>query len=298
MTAKFHTDKIDQILAQQAVFGELLSPEERQYLMDHSQVRDVAAGEVLCQQQELDSRIFILLLGEVEVTESQSAKPIVLARLKLGEIFGEIAALFYLPRISTVTASKPSVVLDIPAVTFENVILQRAELRDAVWQRYHQRLCMTVLRMAKQLRHLPEAGLAALLETVSLASYASGTPIVEAGAPGDALCIIISGEATVSQMDNGQDKRIASLKAGEYFGEWSMLTGAPCSATVTAHTLVSLLCIDRVNFLRFIQDFPSVRDGIDQVAHNRQLQSTIENISPLGSDIAIKNPVRNYFPLQ
>ena len=298
VTAKIQIEKIDQILAQQAVFGELLLPDERQFLMDHSQVRNVEAGEILCQQQERDNRIFILLLGEVEVTESQSSRPIVLARLKRGEIFGEIAALFNLPRISTVTASKPSVVLDIPGSIFESVILKRPELRDAVWQRYHQRLCMTVLRMAKQLRHLPEEGLFALLESVSLVSYASGTPIVDAGTPGDALCIIISGEATVSQQESGQDKRIASLKAGEYFGEWSMLTGAPCSATVTACTSVSLLCIDRVNFLRFIQDYPSVRDGIDHLAHNRQAQSTSIDALTLDGDAAVIDSARLYTPLQ
>lgn len=297
MTAKFQTEKIDQILAQQAVFGELLSVDERQYLMDHSQVRNVAAGEVLCQQQDRDSRVFILLLGEVVVTESQSAKPIILARLKRGEIFGEIAALFNLPRMSTVTASKSSVVLDIPGVVFERVIMQRAELRDAVWQRYHQRLCMTVLRMAKQFRYLPDAGLDGLLESVSLVSYSDGTPIVDAGTPGDALCIIISGEASVSQRENGQDKCIANLKAGEYFGEWSMLTGAPCSATVTATTQVSLLCIDRVTFLRFIQDFPSVRDGIDSVAHNRQSQSTSMDALPVGGEAAIIDSTRRYFSL-
>ena len=303
MTAKIQPEKIDRILTQQAVFGELLTSVERQYLMDHSKVRNVASGEVLCRQQERDSRIFILLLGEVEVTESQAAPPIVLARLKRGEIFGEIAALFNLPRMSTVRAIKLSVILDIPGEIFEQVVLQRAELRDAVWQRYHQRLCMTVMRMARQLRHLPDEALAALLKSVSLVSYASGTSIVEAGMPGDVLSIIISGEVTVSHKDQQQDKCVAKLRAGEYFGEWAMLTGAPCSATVTASTTVSLLCIDRENFLRFIQDYPSVRDGIDLVAHNRQSQSQSQSqsdlmdIGSLNADSSTSNSNRLNFPL-
>lgn len=272
-TAKFQAEKIDQLLVQQTVFGELLSPDEKQSLLDHSQVRNVAEGEVICQQRQQDNNVFILLLGEVEVSEVQGDSPIVLARLGRGEIFGEIAALLHLPRISTVTASKPTVVLEIPGIVFETVINQRKRLRDAIWQRYHQRLCMTVLRMVSQLRYLPEAALSSLIESVSLVSYAPGHHIIEAGTPGDALYIVITGEATVNQDMAGQDKRLALLKAGDYFGEWSLLTGAPCSATVTAQTPVSLLCIGRVAFLRFIQDYPSVRDGIDHVAHNRQLQS-------------------------
>ena len=269
-TAKIQAEKVDQLLANQAVFGELLSPEEKQFLLDHSQIRNVARGEVLCQQKQQDESVFILLLGEVEVTEAGAASPIVLAKLRRGEIFGEIAALFHLPRISTVTASKPSVVLVIPGTVFEQVINQRKVLRDAIWQRYHGRLCMTVLRMVNQFRHLPEVALQSLIQSVSLVSFSAGQQIVEAGKPGDNLFIIISGEASVSQQVNTEDKRVALLKAGDYFGEWSLLTGAPCSATVTARTAISLLGIDRMAFLRFIQDYPSVRDGIDHVAHNRQ----------------------------
>ncbi len=272
-TAKFQQTKVNEILTQQEVFGELLLPEERQYLMDHSQVREVGAEEVICQQQEKDSRVFVLLLGEVEVTEAQAGEPIALARLKRGEIFGEIAALFHLPRMSTVTTVRPSVVLVVPGEVFETVITRRDALRDAVWQRYHQRLCITVLRMVKQFRPLPEAALSPLLARLSLSSYAKGSQIVQAGSPGDALSIIIQGEVFVSQSNaNGEDRRVARLKSGEYFGEWSIITGAPCSATITAVTPVSLLSIDRTDFLRFIQDYPSVRNGIDLVAHNRQAQ--------------------------
>lgn len=273
VTAKLQADKIDRMLAQQAVFGELLTPAERQYLMDRSQVRDVQAGEVLCQQLRRENNVYILLLGEVEVTESQAAKPLILAKLQRGEIFGEIAALFHLPRMSTVTASRPSVVLDIPGEIFEDVIQQRSALRDAVWQRYHRRLCMTVLRMVNQFRHLPEVALTDLVEKVSLVSYHADCSVIESGKSGDALFIIISGEATVYQQVDGHSECVAVLKAGDYFGEWSLLTGAPCSATVVSRTPLSLLCIDRQEFFHLIQEYPSARDGIDQVAHNRQSQS-------------------------
>lgn len=289
-TAKFQAEKIDQLLVQQTVFGELLSPDEKQYLMDHSQVRNVAEGEVICRQRQQDNNVFILLLGEVEVTEVQGSQPIVLARLRRGEIFGEIAALLHLPRISTVTASKPAVLLEIPGTSFESLINQRKTLRDAIWQRYHQRLCMTVLRMVGQFRYLPETALASLIETVTLVSYAPGHRVIEAGIPGDALFIVITGEAMVSQDIEGEDKRVALLRAGDYFGEWSLLTGAPCSATVTATTPVSLLCIDRAVFLRFIQDYPSVRDGIDHVAHNRQSQTNCAESAP--------GPSHSILPLQ
>jgi CRP-like cAMP-binding protein len=273
VTAKIQAEKIGQILQQETVFGELLLPEERQYLMDRSKVRHVAVGDVLCRQQQHDNRVFILLLGEVEVTESQFAQPIVLAKLKRGEVFGEIAALFKLPRMSTVIVTKPSVVLDIPGDVFEELIIQRPELRDAVWQRYHHRLTMTVLRMVRQFRPLPDSALQSLLERLSLVCFPRDTQIVQAGKPGDALFIIISGDVVVSQQTHAHAEHVARLTAGDYFGEWSLLTGAPCSAEVTAKSDLSVLCIERSDFLRFIQDYPSVRDGIDMVAHNRQARS-------------------------
>ncbi|WP_134084812.1 cyclic nucleotide-binding domain-containing protein [Thiohalophilus thiocyanatoxydans] len=114
-------------------FGELLNRQEKSRLVDHGVVRSTVPGEFLCRPHQIDTRSYLLAVGEVEVRDRAEMKSTVLARLGWSGLFGEIAALFCLPRISAIRVSQPSVLLAISGDTLEKVISGRAELYDAVW---------------------------------------------------------------------------------------------------------------------------------------------------------------------
>jgi CRP-like cAMP-binding protein len=289
--------------AQQALdthqaFGDLLSAEEKQYLMDRGVVRSASPGEILCRRQQLDTRVYVIIMGEVEVSDGDGAQRVVLARLGSGEIFGEISALFHIPRVSDVIVSHAAVLLEIPGDILERVINQRAALREAIIQRYQRRLADTALRSVALFRHLDADRLAHLVEEAGLVSVPAGMALVNEQEQGDALYIIISGTARVSHQINGETLNVALLRTGDYFGEWSLLTGAPRAASVTALSRVEVLRVDCSLFLEFIQNNPEIRDRIDQVAHNRHagintgvaldgvlLNSEIEQL-----ELLLKNP--------
>lgn len=250
-------------------FGELLNGEERQFLMDHGVVKSAEPDEVLCHRHQLDTRVYILILGEVEVSDKVDGKRIVLARLGPGEVFGEISALFRIPRISDVTVTKPSVLIEIPGDILDQVISARPELQLAIIQRYKSRLTETVLRSVPLLRDLSHDRIASLIEHSTLVGIPPAGVIVTEEELGDALYIIIYGTARVSHEVNGERLNIALLRAGDYFGEWSLLTGLPRTASVDAVTRVEALRVDSGSFQEFIQQNPDVRERIDEVAHNR-----------------------------
>ncbi|VAX05812.1 hypothetical protein MNBD_GAMMA25-601 [hydrothermal vent metagenome] len=261
-------------IASQLAFGELLSADEKRYLLDHGVVRSARAGEIICEQNKFDGRVYILVIGEVEVSEGRGRDKVALANLFRGEIFGEISALFKLPRISTVTVTRPSVMLELSGDVLEKLINDRSLLRDAVLQRYHHRIIETALRAVSLFRYLPAKNLQILADNAILSSFSVNTEIVREHDSGDSLYLIISGSASVSREINGEVLNIALLRQGEYFGEWSVLTGAPRAATVTALSQVEVLQVDCQPFLRFIQDNPQVRDRLDLVAYNRHAQTT------------------------
>ena len=62
--------------------------------------------------------------------------------------------------------------------------------------------------------------------------FADGEAIVRQGQPGDSMYVVSSGRAAV--MLEGQRKPIAVIEKGGYFGEMSLLTGEPRTATVVA----------------------------------------------------------------
>ena len=258
-------------------FGELLNGQEKQYLVDHGVVRSAAPGDILCQRHQFDTRVYILVLGEVEVSDTVDGKHIVLARLGPGELFGEISALFRIPRVSDVTVTRPSVLIEIPGDVLETVLLARPKLQLAMFESYKERLTETILRSISPLRDLSRGRLATLIEQATLVGIPAGGVIMNEAEQGDALYIIIYGTARVTHEVNGERLNIALLRAGDYFGEWSLLTGAPRTASVEAITRVEALRLDSGSFQEFVQHNPEVRKQIGEVAQNRHaaLQSTL-----------------------
>ena len=71
-----------------------------------SRRRDYGVGEVIIEEGECDSFLYILLAGEVKIVKQES----VLARLnQIGDIFGEMGVIELLPRSATVLAVSPEV---------------------------------------------------------------------------------------------------------------------------------------------------------------------------------------------
>jgi len=72
-------------------------------------------------------------------------------------------------------------------------------------------------------------------------------------AKGDALYVIKEGKCRVTKTDSfGEEHVLAILKAGEYFGEISLVDRAPRSATVAAQEDCELLVIKRGDFKNLI----------------------------------------------
>jgi small-conductance mechanosensitive channel/CRP-like cAMP-binding protein len=64
--------------------------------------------------------------------------------------------------------------------------------------------------------------------------FGRGEQIVRQGDPGTSLYLIRSGEVAVDLAEDGARREIARLQARDFFGEMSLMTGAPHVATCTA----------------------------------------------------------------
>lgn len=84
-------------------------------------------------------------------------------------------------------------------------------------------------------------------------AVSTGDFVIEEGAPGHALYIILSGELEVSKRDDGRDLVLAVRKAGEFLGEMSLIERAPRTASARAATDGELLEIDAAAFQSLIE---------------------------------------------
>ena len=74
-----------------------------------------------------------------------------------------------------------------------------------------------------------------------------------------ALFVIIFGKVKIVRTDvDGREVILSILTDNDFFGEMSILDGYARSATVVATTKAELFMIHRRDFLKLIQDFPSV----------------------------------------
>lgn len=82
----------------------------------------------------------------------------------------------------------------------------------------------------------------------------AGAVLTQEGKPGREFFAIVTGEAKVTL----RNRKLATLSAGDFFGEMSLLDQGPRAATVTATTPMTLMVLDARNFSTLLDHSPSV----------------------------------------
>lgn len=101
-------------------------------------------------------------------------------------------------------------------------------------------------------------------------SYPKGATPIEEDGPGHAMFVVVSGEATVTV--TGEPDPVARLRAGDIFGEMSLLTGARRSATVTAVTPLETIEVSKPALAHVLDHSPDLVDRFVQMLSKRQAQ--------------------------
>lgn len=91
-----------------------------------------------------------------------------------------------------------------------------------------------------------------LIQFSTVQDFAPGDRIVGYGRPGEVFGVILTGSAEVFPGEGDTLKRLATLPAGSYFGEMSLLTGEPTTADVKAAEACRCLLIPHASMSREI----------------------------------------------
>ncbi|HTU01658.1 MAG TPA: ATP-binding protein [Candidatus Sulfotelmatobacter sp.] len=88
----------------------------------------------------------------------------------------------------------------------------------------------------------------------------SGDSACRQGDPGDGLYVIVDGTfgVYVGSSDKSGETKLRSMGPAEYFGEMSLLTNQPRSATVRAESDGQVLKLERARFLRLLNEQPAI----------------------------------------
>lgn len=141
-------------------------------------------------------------------------------------------------------------------------------------ERREQSRLTTLLGGVDFLGALTREQLARLAGEARVAPYPRGLPVVRQGDAGDSLFVIVSGHVEVlAQHDGGGPERsLARLGPGSYFGEMSLLTGAPRSATIRAIEDTELLVLTKEALRPVLLADPAVAERLSHTLARRRAE--------------------------
>jgi len=103
------------------------------------------------------------------------------------------------------------------------------------------------------------------------AAFAPGEFIIHQGEDGSSMYVLIQGTVDVHLTgEGGMSEYVATLEAGQFFGEMSLLTGEKRTANVIAMSAVECLVVDKTGLTELLHRRPELAEDMSDVIAERQ----------------------------
>jgi CRP-like cAMP-binding protein len=226
----------------------------------------VAAGTVFFAENEKASRILLkrdkmYLLVEGDVALTAKGKP--LGAVKVGHIFGEMAAISDSPRSATAVARTACRVLSLDDKQFYSALQKKPEFALMMLGTLIQRLRAMIAKLSgvpsaekRESRVFDKKLLASLqagLGDQALVRYDKGKIIMVAGQTGALMYILVEGRVSIQI----RGAVVELVGPGGVFGEMALIDQSPRSANAVAESDCQLLAINRTVFLNLVKSDPT-----------------------------------------
>ena len=132
---------------------------------------------------------------------------------------------------------------------------------------------LSILRGEPLFECLSDEQLDHLIKQARLNIFGRGEPVIEEGSPGDSMFVLLRGEANVLVSKNGSTIQVATLNSGDCFGEMSLLTGEPRSATVRAHRDCYVMEIGKPTMAEVLQSEPGCLVQLSELLAQRKMET-------------------------
>jgi CRP-like cAMP-binding protein len=231
-------------------------------------------GDPVVEQGTDGDAMYIVAEGTVSVSRLGSdGERRLLARLGPGAFFGEMALVCRAPRAAEVRAADRVVLLRGVRDDMEQLARRIPAVGDVLIAFCHARMLENLMRVSPVLAPVPPARRPDVIARFGTDYRDAGNAIVEEGATGPGLFLVVSGAVRVTRQEGGETLAVALLGPGDLFGEISLLLSKPATATVTAVENTALLVLSREDFHEVIRDFPELLKGAYDIAVAREAQN-------------------------
>ena len=103
-----------------------------------------------------------------------------------------------------------------------------------------------------------------------LERFAAGSTVIRQGDEGDKFYIINQGTIDVLRDEGGGNRKIATLREGDFFGETALLEDKPRNATIMAVDDLEVYTLDKKSFRDAIDSTASFKEQLLKVFYQRR----------------------------
>ncbi|MDQ7003469.1 MAG: cyclic nucleotide-binding domain-containing protein [Ghiorsea sp.] len=258
-----------------------LSGQELDDFIDSLELREFSAGEFIYHKGDRGDLLYIIGLGMVYLeTEDTRGNKKVFSKLAEGDFFGELAFMSQQNHVDSAIAKSDGNVLLLNRKNFDNWVEKYPSIHQTVEDFYRQRVLARILAMTPVFEKIPTEARISLAEQFSSAYFTTGDTIIKEGDVGNTFFLIRSGKVkvvTVNKKDTSKVIVLGTLSEGSFFGEVSMLTNMPRTATITAIGDVELMVLTSDKFLNIAKQYPTVKQVVE-VYLKQRVQNTIKKM--------------------
>jgi len=129
-----------------------------------------------------------------------------------------------------------------------------------------------ILRSEPLFDCMNDAQLDNVLQQSQIHHYGRGERLIQEGDQSDSMFIMLRGTAAVSVAKDGTGIRVGVMRQGDCFGEISLLTGEPRSATVRAEGDCEVLEISKPVMAEVLRDSPQCLTALSELLAKRRLE--------------------------
>jgi small-conductance mechanosensitive channel len=111
-----------------------------------------------------------------------------------------------------------------------------------------------------------------VLQNSPIHRYGRGERLIREGDEGDSMFVMLRGTAAVNIARNGASVRVGTMRQGDCFGEFSLLTGDPRTATVQAENDCEVLEISKPIMADVLRESPQCLSALSELLARRKLE--------------------------
>jgi CRP-like cAMP-binding protein len=238
-------------------------------ILEIMQLTTYAPGETIVNQGDPCNSIFILAHGMVEVSEGREGEANTLARLISGAVFGEMALITDAPRVASAKAVRESDVIELKRDDLEMIAEDLDDITWALAKFTRKRFLNNLLLTSPIFSPFSEDDNREILDRFASVGVPTDEVIIKEGTTSPGLYVILGGEVEVSKFEGDTRVHLARLAEGAVFGEISLVTDSPTTATVQAVRGGEFLFLSREDFQELVQERPEIGEALSALSDER-----------------------------